>query len=415
MKSKRIVISNGGYKFHLAPLSVEMYRAGILAGFLTAGWPRGWQKWVAKRFPNSKAWKRFLDRAEGIPEEIVYSFGLTEIFFQGADVLVRRWSQTWQQKLHRVGFWFYSRKAAKVVGKIKPDIYHYRNCYGLKSVEIAKQKGAVCLCDHSIAHPYFVQWLETNRGTWPTRDDLQKIPSSLMPMQQAMAIDLGLADHTLVNSDFVKQTCIEAGMEAEKVHVIYLGVDDAFFQMLDSNASAEKVSPSTILFAGGWQRRKGVDTLIEALMGSDFTWNIEIAGGIKTEVHSIPNMTEFLKSESVNYLGVLSRSDLAVTMKRHRIFVFPSYCEGSARVIFEAMAAGCYIITTPNSGSIVADGIHGKIVNCGDVSGMREAIEYALSNLVEIEKIGRNNAALVAKEYRQRDYGLKVRALYESL
>ena len=46
-------------------------------------------------------------------------------------------------------------------------------------------------------------------------------------------------------------------------------------------------------------------------------------------------------------------------MSRAEVFVFPSLAEGSARVVAMAMAAGCYVITTPNSGSVVRDGAMG--------------------------------------------------------
>jgi glycosyltransferase involved in cell wall biosynthesis len=95
--------------------------------------------------------------------------------------------------------------------------------------------------------------------------------------------------------------------------------------------------------------------------------------------------------------------------------VFPSYCEGSARVIFEAMSAGCFIITTPNSGSIVNHGEHGYLVPPGDVIALTAAIEDALARPEMVAQIGKRNSELVRTQYRQKDYALKVANVYDTI
>jgi glycosyltransferase involved in cell wall biosynthesis len=56
------------------------------------------------------------------------------------------------------------------------------------------------------------------------------------------------------------------------------------------------------------------------------------------------------------------------------VFVYPSLHEGSALAIFEGMATGLPVITTLNSGSMVRDGIEGKIVPIRSVDAIAEAI-----------------------------------------
>jgi glycosyltransferase involved in cell wall biosynthesis len=41
-------------------------------------------------------------------------------------------------------------------------------------------------------------------------------------------------------------------------------------------------------------------------------------------------------------------------------------CEGSATLTYEALAAGLPVICTPNTGSVVTDGLDGFIVPAGD-------------------------------------------------
>ena len=53
-------------------------------------------------------------------------------------------------------------------------------------------------------------------------------------------------------------------------------------------------------------------------------------------------------------------------LQKADIFLFPSLVEGSAKVIFEAMASGCAVIT-PNSGSIVEHNKGGFVVKAGNL------------------------------------------------
>ena len=97
------------------------------------------------------------------------------------------------------------------------------------------------------------------------------------------------------------------------------------------------------------------------------------------------------------------------------VFVFPTLAEGSARVVFEAMAAGCFVVTTANAGSIVEDGVHGRLVAPGDPMALAAALRATAGDRETVARIGRANAALVARDYRQAEYGTRLFELYERL
>ena len=96
-------------------------------------------------------------------------------------------------------------------------------------------------------------------------------------------------------------------------------------------------------------------------------------------------------------------------------FLFPSLAEGSARVVFEALAAGCFVITTKNSGSIVEDGKQGFIVRPDDPETTADALRRAHVDRDMIRKIGEQNQVLVRTHHRQSGYGDALMAVYDRL
>lgn len=56
------------------------------------------------------------------------------------------------------------------------------------------------------------------------------------------------------------------------------------------------------------------------------------------------------------------------------VFLLPSICEGSATVVYEALAAGLPVVCTPNTGSIVRDGVDGFIVPTSNAGAIAEAL-----------------------------------------
>jgi Glycosyltransferase len=348
--------------------------------------------------------KRLLARHDEIPESLVHALFYPEAIFTLGALLHREGALI-------EGFKSFGDAATKHVERAASTgatIYHYRAGFGGKSVDAAKRLGVITLCDHSIAHPVVLESLVQNAGKHIASSEGMKITR----FNEYILQDIERADAILVNSDFVKDTFIEIGSTRIPVHVIYWGVDDAFLDGVPDRTNQQ--GQSRILFAGFFQRRKGADTLVNALacLGNK-PWQLEIAGSIEDGFRDI--YPAFFADARVKFLGLLSRHELAKTMSQNEIFVFPSLAEGSARVVFEAMACGCYIITTPNSGSIVEDKVHGRLVPAGDHEALAVAIDEALSNPDRVADIGRRNAELIRENYRQSQYGGKLAALYSEL
>jgi glycosyltransferase involved in cell wall biosynthesis len=148
---------------------------------------------------------------------------------------------------------------------------------------------------------------------------------------------------------------------------------------------------------------------------ADHPWTLTIAGNIEADVSEQWESFHQRFAHNIRLLGFLSRQELAREMCRHRVFVLPSLMEGSARVVFEAMACGCFIITTPHAGSIVEDGKHGLLTTPGDDESLANALKSVFHDEHDLIGIGDRNAALIRESYRQDQYAIQILRVYEAV
>ena len=173
--------------------------------------------------------------------------------------------------------------------------------------------------------------------------------------------------------------------------------------------------PLPLLYASVLSGRKGAETLIEAmqLVGDRIEWDLVVAGPVEPAIAT--EHRPFFADPRIQALGRLSRPDIKAQMIARGVFVFPSYVEGSARAVFEALACGCYVITTQHAGSIVEDGVHGARVPAGDAEALAAAIVAADADRERIAEIGNRNAELIAASHRQSGYGDALARIYARL
>jgi glycosyltransferase involved in cell wall biosynthesis len=407
-----IIVSNGHHKFITGTAAAEAYKNNLLAGFITAGYPtpkvRKWINW--SKLDRYAPINRLLQQQqEDLPDSFVYTNWLSEFIYRLC-VSIAGYTHRLEY-IADYGLRFYAWQAERIICKLPAKIYHYRSGYGHGSVRIAKHKGMVTLCDHSIAHPEALEYLISNAGKLPPSGQaglMNKMWSNILK-------DVDQADYVLVNSDFVKETFIHFGCDPSRIFVLYTGVDDRFLSLIPQRtypSSTEK--PIRLLFAGDMGARKGGRVLLQALSRiRDLPWEFEAIGSIDPNLRN--DFRDFFADERVSVTGHLPWAELAEHMSKADIFVFPSLAEGSARVVFMAMACGCFVITTPNSGSIVQDEIHGKIVSPGSVQELEATLRKSFQSLSMIPIIGSRNADLIKSKYTQSHYGEGLIAIYNKL
>jgi glycosyltransferase involved in cell wall biosynthesis len=394
-------------------MAVEAHRRGLLRAFLTGAYPRHGAERPFKSALGRK-YRGFLDRHQPLPDELIYDLWWPEAVHEVARLYgPRQSSSRVPQLLTAASHGLYGRSASRVLAQLGNDfcIYHYRSGFGGRSVQVAKEMGAITLCDHSIAHPSVLEHLVEHNGALPNT----RISAVRNPMWRGVLRDVESADHVLVNSDFVRTTFLHQGFASERLHVVYWGIDDVFLDVaLGYPERQPHDGPMRLLFAGSVERRKGAHVLLEALQRvDDVDWRLEIVGAFEPFISE--RYASTLDDPRISAHQTVHRFELAKHMHRADVFIFPSLAEGSARVVTEAMTLGCVVVTTPNSGSIVDEPANGIIVDPGNAKALSTAIRRVAELRSEFPTIGSRNRRVVLEHYRQRDLGDGLQRLYQKL
>jgi glycosyltransferase involved in cell wall biosynthesis len=69
------------------------------------------------------------------------------------------------------------------------------------------------------------------------------------------------------------------------------------------------------------------------------------------------------------------RNEMPHAYQQGDVFVLPTLFEGSALSVFEALASGLPVVTTPNAGSVVRDGVDGFVAPIRDAEALADRIE----------------------------------------
>ena len=78
--------------------------------------------------------------------------------------------------------------------------------------------------------------------------------------------------------------------------------------------------------------------------------------------------------------------DVHEVLREADVHIFPSECEGSAKTVYEACAAGLAQVTTFESGDVVQDGLNGLIVPCNNVEAVMAGIRRLYEDPVLIRR-----------------------------
>ena len=183
-------------------------------------------------------------------------------------------------------------------------------------------------------------------------------------------------------SDFIRRELLSHGAPDEKMVVQYNGVDPDKFTPADKK--------NTLLFAGRWMEKKGIETLIHALTIMDQAlltdWNIRLLGDGELK----PDLLPLLQEAGVNaeLPGWIPADEMPRHFEEAAIACVPSNraasgdAEGLPMVCIEAMLAGCALAATYHAGipECVVDGETGYLVEERDADALADRLTRLMSN-----------------------------------
>jgi len=273
-------------------------------------------------------------------------------------------------------------------------------------LQAAREKGIPVLSDIIIA-------LSTNRIE---REEFEAFPDwGPAPVDLTACVEDGIdpTRHLLETTDiFVCPSMFVAddlernwSVPRETIRVVPYALSAAWFTV------QSRPRPGRILFVGSADRRKGVHYLAKAanlLRARGRCYEFRVAGGVYDVVRYHP------EAATLNFLGRIPRVAITEEFAAADVFVLPSLAEGSATVVYEALAAGVPVVTTHAAGSVVRDGVEGHIVPERDPEALADAIESIVEDRIVRARMAQY-AAETAHDFTWDNYRKRLCDLVKSL
>lgn len=248
-----------------------------------------------------------------------------------------------------------------------PDVLIALSGSSLRTGRELQLRGTRMVCDRGSSHQRYQEKLVTEEyRRWHVRRPVTD-PRDILREEQIYQ----QADAITVPSTFAARSFAEMGIPPEKVHVIPYGV------RLESFARTAAPPPNRfeVLFAGAVGLRKGVPYLLESFARLRHpAKRLRIAGPLHPDLRPV---LQSLPQEHVEFLGPVTQPRLAELMSTSHLMVLPSIEEGLALVQGQALACGCPVLCTTNTGGedLFTSGVEGFIVPIRDVPALTERMQ----------------------------------------
>jgi glycosyltransferase involved in cell wall biosynthesis len=242
------------------------------------------------------------------------------------------------------------------------DLFHSWSGDCLQSLRVAKKMGIPSIVEIPTWH--------RDRGKVgdrlpPATSDTSKTwKENLLQTRERFIEEYDLADLLFVLSQKAAETFRVQGFPEEKLYYLPRGVDVERFK------PGPRPPIFRAVFSGALIERKGIHHLLEAWHRLDLKdAELWLVGSVHEEAK--PHLKKYWR-DNIKVVGF--KRDVENYLSQGTVHVFPSQCEGSAKVVYEAAACGLPQITTREAGDVVNNGVEGIIIQPGNVGELAAAI-----------------------------------------
>lgn len=238
---------------------------------------------------------------------------------------------------------------------------------GLTAGALVQSRGGKYICDRGSTHARYrgrVMQEEYDRWNIPLQTEDPR-DTAREERQYEMA------DAITVPSNFAARSFVQEGIAQEKLRILPYGVRlDAFHPI-----AAPPRDEFQVIFIGQISLHKGIPYLLEAFSRVRYPHKrLRLIGSIMREMKPV---LDKLPMEQVEMPGPVPKKDLLEYLSRSHVLVLPSIDEGFGMVQGEAMACGCPVIATSNTGAenLFTDGTEGFIVPPRDSRALADRLQ----------------------------------------
>ncbi len=197
-----------------------------------------------------------------------------------------------------------------------------------------------------------------------------------------------LAAKIITRSNFQKKELQKAGIDADKIAVVYTGINPEKIAFKPRHVVKNGLS---LLSAGRFVEKKGFDTTLRFFKRFSKCYpsarlTLVGEGPLRKKVEE--DIAGFGLLKRVVIKPFMDHEDFIKELFNHDIFILPSKTskngdrEGIPNVLKEAMASGMPVVSTYHAGipELIADGKTGFLVPEDDDAALFEKVEYILNN-----------------------------------
>ena len=265
--------------------------------------------------------------------------------------------------------------AARHLATGRYDLFHSWSGDCLQSLRVARKLGVPSIVEIPTWHRD--RGKVGDRAPSSTTNPPRNWKENLLQTRERFIEEYDLADVLFVLSQKAADTFRVQGFSEDKLYYLPRGVDIERFK------PGPRPPIFRAVFSGALIERKGIHHLLEAWHRLDLKdAELWLVGAVHDEAK--PHLKKFWR-DNIKVVGF--KRDVENYLSQGTVHVFPSQCEGSAKVVYEAAACGLPQITTREAGDVVNDGVEGIIIQPGNVGELAAAILELYRHPEKVERM----------------------------